>query len=215
MDKIAMDSALAEVRQAQRVLVAFYQRVKDIILLMRTELGVEHSYWGSQQFNMPGTSGNDLIHPQRWSWDALPMADVVFQHTRDGNWNSKLPVAQMLEIRLITDDVFIVHGKGYDPSPTTMPSVTESETYLEITVYQVERTEGDDWGSHWSITKGRIQSVSDLPVGLDTGDGWQVYRQRLDFGQLSDKASVVDMMATLKQQLSEHGFDGFNHGGYC
>ncbi|MCL1090944.1 MULTISPECIES: hypothetical protein [Shewanella] len=211
MEKIAIDKALAEVRQAQRVLVAFYQRVKDIILLMRTELGVEHCYWGTMQFSMPGTSANDLVHPQRWSWDALPMADVVFSHTKDGNWSSKQSVAQMVEIRLITDDVFIVHGKGYDPSPMSMPQVTQSATYLEITVYQVQRTEGDDWGNDWSVTKNRIKSVPNLTLGLHRNDDWQVYRQRFDFSQLRDKACVVEQMITFKQLLTDHGFEGFSN----
>ncbi|MCH1921340.1 hypothetical protein L9G15_18105 [Shewanella sp. A3A] len=207
-----MDAALLEVRHAQRVLVAFYQRVKDIVLVMREELGVKPCYWGTKQFPMPGNCGYDLLQLQRSSWESLPMADASFEHTPDGCWGHQDDISLWLQIRLVTDDVFIENGPGYDPSPLNMPPVETSQTYLEITVCQIRRFEGDGLGVHWTETLNRLPNMLERPYGVEhiSGEPWQTYRQRFQFSQLCDKSSVKEQMTALKLQLSSHDFVGFD-----
>jgi len=206
MEPLSIEQALYEVRKAQRILVAYHQRVKDIVLTLRGALGVRFCYWHTQQFFPPGQQDTDILHPDKWCWDLMPLSDVSLLHSnstdplRAGALNDLL-----LEVRVVTDSVFIGGDKdrAQEPDPLALGDCRQADSYLELIAYQPKVLDGEHhWLHHWHHIYRRPQQLGTL---TETGH-WRAYSERLMFAELLTVDAVIARAERFQAALRANGF---------
>jgi len=206
MEPLSIEQALYEVRKAQRILVAYHQRVKDIVLTLREALGVRFCYWHNQQFFPPGQQDTDILHPDKWCWDLMPLSDVSLLHS-----NSRDPLRAgelsdlLLEVRVVTDSDLIGGGKDseVEPDPLALGDCAQADSYLELIAYQPKQLGNEHhWLHHWHhIYRRPLQPATPTETGF-----WRAYSERFEFAELHSVEAIIARAGRFRAALQANGF---------
>ena len=125
---MSLSEELLNVRKAYRILYAFQNRVKTIVLKLEDELKKhEFSYWHG-----PVSRPNSGTHPfiNRWTWDAFPMHAVLLTYTPIEDAPNTYPVI----IEICADDTTFDEDSAKEPDPERIP-LEESQCSISIKLY--------------------------------------------------------------------------------
>ncbi|WP_207061779.1 hypothetical protein [Motiliproteus sp. SC1-56] len=202
MDVVELEAAMTDVRKAQRLLVAYHQRILPLIEGIADQLGCAYHYWGPLHH---GTAPWGKSNPfRRWAWDFAPLDDANFFFLSEP-FDSALvrPEGWMLVIRLVTDsglaNAFTTKKVNWDVMDISSDP-TECETRLELYAYKPRRSYQDDWG-WW-----KLYSQNDWPK--ENGghceleqDGF-VFRHDVPVSRLGSTDAVQGVVAEYKALLT-------------
>jgi len=143
-----LSNALADVREAQRLLHSYYRRVLDTVRLIGEQFPDRTFYaWSNLNHDHPPQKTTSPF--DKWAWDFLPLNCTSYlftnaaqksYHPQTGEW--------MLEINVTTDTAFVpgISFRG-EPDPNTFaPSVS---TRSEICVVAWKCIEVMDERANW------------------------------------------------------------------
>ncbi|WP_067587298.1 hypothetical protein [Endozoicomonas ascidiicola] len=209
MASVELKEVMVDVRQAQRLMVAFYKRVMPLIKDISVELDCEHfHYWSPERFNRPSKSTNNPLQG-RWEWDMVPMADTYFIFTSKPleNKDAVRKNTWMLVVRLVTDSgTEAFNGNHRNWNPLKFKAVEQCETRLELYGYQSQQDTTKDWG-YWDLWH-----KSDYPKlngQLTTlGDKGAVFGCSVNLEDISSTDSLPSVLSEFKQRLAEYHFAG-------
>ena len=145
--------AMLEMRKAQRLVVAFHQRILPVINEIADKLDCKFYYWDPTNHNRPVKGNKEPF--SSWSWDYSPMNDAFFiflsKKVTDSNIANKNDWG--LVIRLVSDsgisDSFRNKSQNWD-ALNLSKTPEESQTRLDLIAYKIndEIIETDVW---WNI----------------------------------------------------------------
>ena len=210
MDDGQLKEVLMDVRQAQRLLVAFYKRVMPLIKNISADLKCEHFYyWNPIRFNRPANGTNNPLDG-RWEWDMMPMADTYFMFTSEPLDKENRVVTEgtwMLVVKLVTDsgtEAFSRHDRNWNP--LKFEDVEHCETRLELYGYQLLEGIDDKW-DFWNLWKNN--QYTDLSGQLNSLDGkGAFFGCKVNLEGIQNSDSLETDLAEFKQRLVDYQFTG-------
>lgn len=202
-----LQAALLDVRKAQRLLVAFHQRVLPLIQKIGEDLECNFDYWYPVNHG-PAPKGTSSPF-NRWYWDYSSLSDAVFFfHPEEiENRHSAPTGAWVLTIRLQTDsgisESFALKSRNWD-ALELKNSTEESETSLVISAFRSTKDifENFVWWNMFSREKHITKE------GLHPGNykECQVLTKIIPVDQLVDESSVDMHIDSFRQQLLDHSY---------
>jgi hypothetical protein len=183
-----LSNALADVRNAYRLLWSYQKRIFDIIRLMVDEFeDMDFYYWQIMHAARPCNWGTDPFG--RWAWDMLPMVKASYLYlpsnvdrnlTRPGQW--------MLEFSLESDTGFEDPEDGTEPDVGGFKPSSECASLLKMYAWYCTGAAKLNWFGGvwqqiaWPETDGELVESADPPFRL--------VRKTFDISDLPDKEAV-------------------------
>ncbi len=198
-EEATLQTALADVRRAYRLLWCYQERLFDVVKTITGEFSDLRFYgWHSQNGGRFDQGTNPL---GRGAWFAFPQMNVSHLYKSGDNPNRLMKGDWML-------DIYIASDSGYDAAynasgstdPTEFPGVEESRSLLNLYAYCCTDDLPGNWLTHvwhatdWPEPDGKPVPSPDVPV---TRIG-----RSFDIAELPDKDSVLRAVNALKQDLS-------------
>ncbi len=202
-----LQQALLDVRKAQRLLVAFHQRILPVIQKIGEDLDCNFDYWYPVN-NGPTPKGN--TNPfNRWYWDYSSLSDAIFFFLPENteSRNSAPKGAWALTIRLQTDtgisDSFAQKSRNWD-ALDVKPSPETSQTQLVVSAFRSTQDTNENW-AWWNMFKNEKHQFKG---GLVTGSykNCEVLTQFIPVKDLMTEESVDSLINEFKQKLIEYSF---------
>lgn len=203
MDTTQLTAAMEDVRKAQRLLVAYHQRMLPIIDLMAKSLDCIWYTWSTPNCGIAGTRGNPFA---RNAWDFSPLNDAVFffQSQAQSDRSPPLPEKWLLAIRLLTDsvvsDLFDEHCCDKD-ALAIEAEPENSQTLLRLYAYCPERlidTNTEWWelyvNHEWPPLNGEVLALS---------DGGFAFGQEVNACDLTSSQVVSEKVDEFRQKLAD------------
>ncbi|CCN36562.1 hypothetical protein VIBNISO65_340023 [Vibrio nigripulchritudo SO65] len=202
-----LQQALLDVRKAQRLLVAFHQRVLPLIQKIGEDLDCNFDYWYPVNHG-PAPKGN--TNPfNRWYWDYSSLSDAIFfflpEQTESRN---SAPVgAWALTIRLQTDtgisNSFGQKSRNWDALEIE-PAPESSQTQLVVSAFRSTQDKNENW-AWWNMFKNEKHQLKE---GLTTSPHkeYDVLTQFIPIENLMEEESVDMFVDDFKQKLIEHNY---------
>ncbi|CDT66405.1 hypothetical protein VCR15J2_470391 [Vibrio coralliirubri] len=202
-----LQQALLDVRKAQRLLVAFHQRVLPLIQKIGEDLDCNFDYWYPVNHG-PVPKGN--TNPfNRWYWDFSSLSDAIFfflpEQTESRNSAPKGSWA--LAIRLQTDtgisDSFSQKSRNWD-ALEVKPIPENSQTRLVASAFRSTQDINENW-AWWNMFKNEKHQFKE---GLVTGSykACEVLTQFVPIENLMEEESVDMFIEEFTQKLRSHGY---------
>jgi hypothetical protein len=206
-DNPEIANALTDVRKAQRLLVAFHQRIMPAIQQIADRLRCEFDY--SYPVNHSAPPRGTTSPFGRWYWDFSPLSDTVFFFFPDDKENSKevTPGNWCLTIRLQTDtgisDSFTEKGKNWD-AVNLNTSPEESQTQLVVSAFRPAEEIKGNW-VWWNMF---IETCAQFEHG-EVVKGYnqcEAYTHVIAIEDLVAEGSVESVVNEFEKGLLEHQF---------
>lgn len=202
-----LQQALLDVRKAQRLLVAFHQRVLPLIQKIGEDLDCNFDYWYPVNHG-PVPKGN--TNPfNRWYWDYSSLSDAIFfflpEQTESRNSAPKGSWA--LTIRLQTDsgisDSFGQKSRNWD-ALEVKPTPENSQTRLVVSAFRSTQDINENW-AWWNMFKNEKHQFKE---GLATGSykACEVLTQFVPIENLMEEESVDMFIEEFTQKLRAHAY---------
>ncbi|WP_417346938.1 hypothetical protein [Ferrimonas sp.] len=208
-EEAGLQDALSDVRKAQRLLVAYHQRVMPIIETLAERLGCRFHYWQPTHHNAPS---HGAIEPfAQWAWDFSPLNDASFlfltQEAEAGQFDG--PEAWMLVVRLVTDSGFdrcIRQDRTHWDAMQIRPQPHQSETRLDLHAYRMAKPVPEDEGVVWW----QLFNDEPLPQIWDQGhkmkSGALCISHSVPLPVLGQKGGMRRTLDSFQNLLLAHGF---------
>ncbi len=202
-----LQQALLDVRKAQRLLVAFHQRVLPVIQKIGDDLDCNFDYWYPVNHELsPRGTANPF---NRWYWDYSSLADATFFFLPEDteNRNSAPKGAWALTIRLQTDtgisDSFSKKPRNWDALELNAPP-EKSQTRLVISAFRSTQDTFDNW-VWWKMFKNEKHQVNE---GIQSGtyEGCEILTRMLPIEDLFEDGSADLFVDDFKHELIKHAF---------
>lgn len=202
-----LQQALLDVRKAQRLLVAFHQRVLPLIQKIGEDLDCNFDYWHPINHGLsPRGNANPF---NRWHWDYSSLSDAVFFFLPETteNRNSAPKGAWALTIRLQTDtgisESFGQKARNWDALEVE-PSPEASQTQLVVSAFRSTQDTNENW-AWWNMFKNEKHQFNE---GLVTGSykECEVLTQILPIESLIEEESVNNLVEEFRQKLIQYNY---------
>lgn len=202
-----LQQALLDVRKAQRLLVAFHQRVLPVIQKIGADLDCNFDYWYPVNHG-PAPKGN--TNPfNRWSWDYSSLSDAIFFFLPEQteSRNSAPKGAWALTIRLQTDtgisDCFGQKSRNWD-ALAIEPTPESSQTQLVVSAFRSTQDINENWAWWNMFNNEKNQFKEGLVIG--SYKECEVLTQLVPVENLMEEESVDMFIDEFKQRLIEHKY---------
>ncbi|TKB50671.1 hypothetical protein FCL40_05860 [Ferrimonas sediminicola] len=209
MDTVSLQDALNDVRKAQRLLVAYHQRVMPIIDTLARSLGCRFHYWQPTHHNPPS---HGAIEPfGQWAWDFSPLNDASFlfltEEAEQGECEG--PDAWLLVVRLVTDSGFdhcIRRERVHWDATQIEPQPHASQTRLDLHAYRLIKPVSEEEGVVW------WQLFNDEPLpeawdqGVEMESGALCISHSVLLNELGDAGGIRRTLDSFQNLLLAHGF---------
>lgn len=202
-----LQQALLGVRKAQRLLVAFHQRVLPLIQKIGEDLDCNFDYWYPVNHG-PVPKGN--TNPfNRWYWDYSSLSDAIFFFLPEQteSRNSAPKGAWALTIRLQTDtgisDSFGQKSRNWD-ALEVKPTPEKSQTRLVVSAFRSTQDTNENW-AWWNMFKNEKHEFKE---GLVIGSykECEVLTHFVPIEHLMEEESVDMFIDEFKQKLIAHSY---------
>jgi len=194
-----IETALADVRKAYRLVYLYQKRSLDIVQRIAKEFQCEFYFWTPIQFARPCKSGT--FPSYRWVWDMLPMYDVSFLFLKvEADHDKQLLGDWMLEVRMISDSGYNHSTKG-EPDPINFLDVEKSHTRIQICFYYASKENNFDWYYGYWNTDGEYPEEN--VVSNDDEAGVKTLLKSYDWSEFTDESSIAAKTNEYKQLLKE------------
>ena len=199
--------ALLDVRKAQRLLVAFHQRVLPVIQKIGEDLDCNFDYWYPVHHDLsPRGTSNPF---NRWYWDYSSLADAIFFFLPEDteNRNSAVKGSWALTIRLQTDtgisSSFSQKSRNWDALELSS-SPEENQTNLIISAFRSTQDIFENW-AWWNMFKNEKHHIAE---GLKQGSykECEILTRIIPVEKLIEDQSVDALVDDFKNELIKHNF---------
>lgn len=210
MEQQDLNPIMRDLRTAQRLVVAFHQRMLPIIETIGSQLNSSFYYWQPVHHNAPCRSATSPF--KKWKWDFSPLHNTVFHFLSDDipSPHQLVEGGYMLVIHLVTDtavdDAFESTKKSWNPLDiATGPE--QSRSVLRIYVYGAER-DGEQQEGWWKLYANHDWPMLDTDcVEFETGG--RAFGLEFDIATLGTPEAIQALIATIKDQLHSRGYAKF------
>ncbi|USD35976.1 MULTISPECIES: hypothetical protein [Ferrimonas] len=200
----SMQQALLDVRRAQRLLVAYHQRLLPIIDHLAKALQCRFLSWEPTYHGLAGHNPFDC-----WCWEHSPMNDARFLFLSDTvrDCERATPEDWMLSVRLVTDSgletSMLRQHKNWDATEI-QPDPDDSHTRLTFVAYH-PLSELNQVGVWQSLVNDNPTPPADgRPVPL-TQDG-EMFAMEVDLAQLAEDNGICELIDQLRCRLLANGY---------
>ncbi|RRJ82601.1 hypothetical protein [Aestuariirhabdus litorea] len=204
MESEALNAAMGDVRKAQRLLVAYHQRVLPIIESIANQLECAYYYW-RPVFHSTPTGGKSNAFT-RWTWDYSPLVDsnFFFLSAQVNDKDSVVPEGWMLVVRLVTDSGLsqAFTDKKINWDVMDIPDETDAtETRLQLYAYKAATSyeESDGWWNLYGKNSWPDKSGGQCMLN----QGGFVFRHDVPISRLGSSDAVEAVVEEYKALLKE------------
>jgi hypothetical protein len=205
MNNAELARSLEDVREAHRLLSAYYRRILDTASLVADQFPRKTFYqWSPVNTTMPPMRGTNPF--DRWGWHFLPLNAASFLFTTAGQGVRPLLGDWMLDIHVSTDSEFTQSdvAKG-DPDPRGFAPVESSRSEFALIAWKCVSATPDDltWMRVWSESYWPDETAMDGKVPFDACLGIQSAMIKCPLEALSSRGEVVKFAEAAKRHFAE------------
>ncbi|SDJ45153.1 hypothetical protein SAMN04488540_10890 [Ferrimonas sediminum] len=205
----SMQQALLDVRRAQRLLVAYHQRLLPIIGHVAEALHCRFLSWEPTYHARPGAQNPNPF--ECWSWEHSPLNDARFLFLSDTvrDVERATPEDWMLSVRLVTDSgleaSMLKQHKNWDATEI-QPDPDDSHSRLTFVAYHPlsELRQAGVWPS--LAADNPTPPADGRPVPL-TQDG-EMFAMEVELARLAEDNGITELIDQLRCRLLANGYPG-------
>ncbi|WP_434139324.1 hypothetical protein [Photobacterium leiognathi] len=213
MSDLSLSHALCDMRKAQRLVVAFNQRMLPIIECIASELNANFYYWQSLYNKNSCRGATNPVKKRKWDFSPLHNASFLYLSDNAPSEHEVSPDSYLLAFHLITDtaidDAFIKENKPWNPIDITEPA-EESRSLLRIYIYQpseVKKQKEGWWklyaNNPWPECNGEIMSLE---------QGGTAMGVEVDIAELVTQDEINKLIERVKDRFECQGYYKNNKG---
>ncbi|NKL38784.1 hypothetical protein GFL49_34830 [Rhizobium leguminosarum bv. viciae] len=198
MTNANLSRSLEDVREAHRLLFAYYRRILDTVRLIGDQFS-DHTFyhWSSVVTDPPPMRGTKPF--DKWAWDFLPLTSVSFLYADPTAKIRNMQVGDwMLEVHVSSDSEFS-HAKKFktEPDPQAFAPAQASQSEIALVAWKciANMPKDQTWLKVW--TQGywpddeSVQSKSAFNA-TDGIHSFQLKRPIEEFGSRSDVIAFTE-----------------------
>ena len=213
MNDLSLSHALCDMRKAQRLVVAFNQRMLPIIECIASELNTNFYYWQSLYNNNSCRGATNPAKKRKWDFSPLHNASFLYLSDNATSDHNLSPDGYLLAFHLITDtaidDAFNKENKAWNPIDITVPS-EESRSLLRIYIFQpseVKKQKEGWWklyaNNPWPECNGDIMLLE---------QGGTAMGVEVDIAELVSQDEINKLIERVKDTFERQGYYKNNKG---
>lgn len=194
-----MESLLMNVRNAQRVMVAYSQRISSLVQRVAAEFDASFYRWETG-YDLPTREGVDPL-AGKWSWDWALLADTSFLYLPTGHKTAQSGNSWLLDIRVTTDTAVCAEFDD-QPDPLTMPAVENTETLVRVYAFRSRVRSRREWKDLWDS----VEYPEQEGVLERLEEDVEAVCIRLNLADTTTEARLATELRRLRSVLEEMGF---------
>ncbi len=195
---------LVDVREAQRLLFAYYRRTMDTVRLLGDQFDGHVFYqWSSVVTDHPPMKGTKPF--DRWAWDFLPLNSVSFLYTAAGQRSARIHAGDwMLEIHVSTDSEFS-HAKDFkaEPDPQTFLPANASRSEIAIIAWKciADFQKDRSWLQVWSQGYWPDEKSEQQRNPFEALEGIHSFQLKRLIEDLATRSDVIEFAEAAKREF--------------